>query len=127
SSDHIQDGQDTVQALIEHNCDINAIECLPPFWGESALNLSISRNQDSITEKLIRSGADVDARSPSGQSPFVRLIKDGKNDLAKMALASSVRTTSLDLAHIENDRAKISQSDPEMFSYLFQERTFFPK
>lgn len=127
SSDHISDGQETVQELIDHQCDINAHEYQPPFFGESALNLSINRSQDAITEKLIRSGANVDEKSINGHRPFVRLVKEGKTELAKLALANSLHTSHADLIELENERNKVANCDPELFAYLYSERVFFPR
>ena len=128
SSDHIADGALTVQELIDHHCNIHAHEYQPPYYGESALNLSINRSQDAITEKLIRSGADVDEKSINGQRPFVRLVKEGKTELAKLALANSTtRSLHSDLMTIEEERSSVANSDPELFAYLFSEGSFFPR
>lgn len=127
SNQHLSDGGETVQALIDHNCDINVRDYQVPYFGESALNVAITHGQDVITEKLIRSGANVDERNNIGMLPFVRLIKEGKNDLAKLALASS-KIAKLDIESFENDHETISKIDPELFEYLnIKERTFFPK
>lgn len=128
SSEHISDGQETVQALIEHQCDINAHEYQHPYFGESALNLAITRSQDAITEKLIRSGARVEEKSTQdGHSPFVRLVKEGKNDLAKLALATSSDAYRLEMSALESERTKLADSDPELFSYLYGEQSCFPR
>ena len=125
SSDHILDGQDIVQALLEHNCHVDVHEY--KFYGESALNISITRNQDGITEKLIRSGANVDEKSINGQSPFMRLIMEDKIDLAKLALANSrlpIGQFPIGLEHIQR---MIKNQDVELFNHLLKEYNLVPR
>ncbi|XP_054162275.1 putative ankyrin repeat protein RF_0381 [Oppia nitens] len=92
SSDHTLDGQDTVRHLIDHNCDLNIYEYDSAICGESALHLAISRNQDRITEMLIRAGADVNVPNQMGLTPISRLVKEGKIDLIKLMIASGADT-----------------------------------
>lgn len=87
SSDHCLVGQETVQELIDHNCDLNVYEYDSPICGENALHLAITRNQDRITELLIRSGCNINVANQNGMTALLRLAKDGKEDLIKLLIA----------------------------------------
>ena len=92
-----------------------------------SLNISITRNQDGITEKLIRSGANVDEKSINGQSPFMRLIMEDKIDLAKLALANSrlpIGQFPIGLEHIQR---MIKNQDVELFNHLLKEYNLVPR
>lgn len=124
SSDHLTDGQLTVDALIQAGCDVNRRE-YGTLFGEDALSLSISRGQDAITEKLLRCGSiDTQARSMSPYSPFIRLLQDEKHGLAKLCAASMPNLTQLDWERASGQhRASIARNDRELNSFLFGHST----
>lgn len=88
SSEHSLDSILTVQGLIQSGVHLNHPE---PGLGESPLHLSISRGQDSITEALIRAGADVNAVNASGHSALHRLAQEEKTELVHLLLAAGAR------------------------------------
>ncbi|RWS29064.1 serine/threonine-protein phosphatase 6 regulatory ankyrin repeat subunit A-like isoform X1 [Leptotrombidium deliense] len=88
SSDHCLQGVDIVTALLENDCDIDV--CDSSYYGENAVHLSISRNQDRITETLIRFGCNLNARNINGHSVLYRLLREGKQHLASMVLAAGI-------------------------------------
>lgn len=88
SSEHTLDGCDTVNNLIEHNCNLNVYEYDSPICGENALHLAITRNQHRITEVLIRCGCDVNAINQNGYTALARLALEGKTELFKLLIAA---------------------------------------
>ncbi|KAH9423305.1 hypothetical protein DERP_003583 [Dermatophagoides pteronyssinus] len=144
SSDHFDDGNQTVQLLIDHGCNVNAREFennhhrqqpigLSP-GGDTALNISIDRNQDSITEKLIRNGADVGVENLRGETPIFSLIRDRKYVLARQALATLPIISTKDLQQLSrylSDEYRMNE-DPKNFQqikqFLFQQPgSYFPR
>ncbi|KAF7496334.1 Putative ankyrin repeat protein [Sarcoptes scabiei] len=132
SSDHFDEGNETVQILIDFDCNINEKEFQGQRSGETALNLSIERSQNSITEKLIRSGCDVTVRNSRGETPFFSLIKNNKYDLAKLmaAIVPSVLMDDPDSqAKLTNDFGeRVEDKDfRELKRFLFERWPFFPQ
>lgn len=123
SSDHLEEGKEAVQELINHGCDVNLAEFNPMSYGESPLTLSLRRNQDSITEKLIRAGANV--RSNVDQyTPLVYLIRDGKFDLARLVTAYLPIITGKEFEDLQLYRANLEQYDKRLFHYLYSPQPF---
>lgn len=127
SSEHLQDGQDAVQELIDHDCNINVKEYNPISYGENALSLSIQRNQDAITEKLIRAGADLSETGINTDSPFVKLVKNDKINLAKLVAARMTNISKKDFEKIELFRNDIYRSEPNLYEHLYDEKVYFPR
>ncbi|XP_075590544.1 B-cell lymphoma 3 protein homolog isoform X2 [Dermatophagoides farinae] len=141
SSDHFDDGVETVQLLIDHGCNVNAREfeycnqapVLTP--GDTALNISIDRNQDSITEKLIRNGANVSVENSHGKIPIFSLLRDRKYVLARQAIAimpfiSTKHLQQLLIHHYLSDEYQMDE-DTKNFQqikrFLLQRWPYFPR
>jgi len=90
SSEHDLNGMLALDSLIEYGVDMNQTDfrCHHLDQEETPLHLSISRGQDTLTEKLIRSGADVNLRNQRGFSPLHRLAREEKTDLVKLLVAT---------------------------------------
>ncbi|CAG2167923.1 unnamed protein product [Oppiella nova] len=126
-SEHTLDGQDTVRHLIDHNCNLNVYEYDSIVCGENALHLAITRNQDSITEMLVRAGADVNAPNLMGLSPISRLAKEGKTDLMKMMIASGADTNLNTNASLNDAIAVNNFRDHEMNHLIKDQNNCFPR
>jgi ankyrin repeat protein len=126
SSDHILDGQDTVHNLIDHNCDLNVYEYDSPICGENALHLAITRNQDRITEILIRAGCDVNTANQNGLTALQRLAKDGKTDLMKLMIASGARLKSQNIWVNETGHTT-NIGDQDLTNLIVHQNNCFPR
>lgn len=112
SSEHDLNGFLSLDSLIEYGVDLNQKH------DETALHLSISRGQDALTEKLIRSGSDVNERNERGFSPLHRLAREEKTDLVKLMVAAGARVSLPKNFYIDESGIRRDIQDPEIKSIL---------
>ena len=74
-----------VSLLIEHGADVNR----PDVYGHTPLMWCVSMGDASLTEQLLREGADVHARRPDGTSILhVAVHSEVQQDIVRMLLAA---------------------------------------
>lgn len=125
SSQHFLDSVETVQLLIDYGCELDS----------TSLSLSIERNQDSITEKLIRHGANVNFTHKCGDTILTLLLKYRKFDIALIAAAvSKIDNFSIiqqnyrkylydpDHHHYEDQKSR-----EQLQNFFFKQQPFFPR
>lgn len=128
SSEHSLDGPLTIAQLIDHQCNLNeyVYEYGSPWCGENALHLAITRNQDRITEMLIRAGCDVDVINHGGLTALSRLAPDGKIDLVKLLIAVGANLR-LPKEYWTNDENVLRNvHNMEIREIIMRERSCFP-
>ena len=114
SSEHSLEGLLSLDSLIEHGADLNQHDRQIRDQKETALHLSISRGQDSLTEKLIRCGADVNARNERGFSPLHRVARQEKTDLVKLLVAAGADVSLPKNFYFDESGVKRDIQDPEI-------------
>lgn len=130
SSQHFLDSLETVQLLIDYDCKLDSTSL-----NISPILISIERNQDSITEKLIRHGANVNLTNKCGDTILTLLLKNKKFDIALLTAAmSKIDNYSIiqqnyqrylydpDHHHHENKK-----SIKQLRNFLFKQQPFFPR
>jgi serine/threonine-protein phosphatase 6 regulatory ankyrin repeat subunit A len=117
SSEHDLNGFLSLEALIEYNVDLNKKH--PPMNDETALHLSISRCQDTLTESLIRAGVDVNERNTrDNYSPLHRLSREGKKDLVEVILAAGADVSLPKTFYVDESGVRRDIQDPEIRNLL---------
>ena len=126
SSDQTLDGQDCVRNLIDHNCDLDVYEYESAICGENAIHLAITRNQDRITEMLIRAGCDLNAPNHTGLTPLERMAKEGKTDLMKLMIANGADIHKTRLISF-NESIGNRLTDQELSQLFDRQNNCFPR
>lgn len=68
--------------LLDNGCDINAVT--HDSYGETSLNVAISKHENELAELLVSRGADVNAVTLDGNDALRRAVELGKNSLAEI-------------------------------------------
>ena len=86
-------GEPLVSLLIERGADVNR----PDGYGHTPLMWCVSQRDVSLTERLLREGADVNARRPDGTSVLhVAVHSDAGSDIVRLLLAAGADTMARD-------------------------------
>lgn len=74
-------------SLLDHGADVNAVN----LQGRTALHLSISKGQTSLTRLLLARGADVTLKDQYGAAPLTLAVKSNHKATAQMLLEHNLQ------------------------------------